>query len=121
MPPLLLLLQDAINRQNAAYSAGLLVQASPEQAGPFLPQLLAGLHMLFRADEEAGARDNAVGAVGRIMLAAPQAVPLGQVLPVYLGGLPLQVRTLGGWGLLVCLLCDRLAVAVASITAWQGP
>jgi hypothetical protein len=75
------------------------VQGSPEQAGPFLPQLLAGLHMLFRADEEAGARDNAVGAVGRIMLAVPTAVPLGQVLPVYLGGLPLQVRTLGGRGL----------------------
>jgi hypothetical protein len=85
--------QDDINRQNAAYCSGLLVQASPEQATPFLPQLLAALHTLFRADEAAGARDNAVGAVGRIMLTVPQALPLGQVLPVYLGGLPLQVRT----------------------------
>lgn len=88
--------QDDINRQNAAYCTGLLVQASPEQAGPFLPQLLSGLHTMFRADEAPGARDNAVGAVGRIMLAVPQALPLGQVLPVYLGGLPLQVRTGGG-------------------------
>lgn len=87
-----LLLQDDINRQNAAYCTGLLVQSSPAQAGPFLPQVLAALHTLFRADEAAGARDNAVGAVGRIMLAVPQALPLGQVLPVYLGGLPLQVR-----------------------------
>lgn len=88
-------MQDDINRQNAAYCTGLLVQASPEQAGPFLPQVLAALHTLFSADEAAGARDNAVGAVGRIMLAVPQALPLGQVLPVYLGGLPLQVRAAG--------------------------
>jgi hypothetical protein len=89
-------MQDDINRQNAAYCTGLLVQASPDQAAPFLPQVLAALHTLFRADEAAGARDNAVGAVGRIMLAVPQALPLGQVLPVYLGGLPLQVCELQG-------------------------
>lgn len=89
---------DDINRQNAAYCAGLLVQASPEQAGPFLPQVLTALHTFFRGDEASGARDNATGAVGRIMLAVPQALPLGQVLPVYLGALPLQVGGSTGRG-----------------------
>lgn len=60
-----------------------------------MPQLLAGLHTMFREDEAAGARDNAVGAVGRIMMALPHALPLAQVLPVYLGGLPLQVSEAG--------------------------
>lgn len=71
------------------------MQANPQQASPYLPQVLSALHTLFRADEAAGARDNAVGAVGRIMLAVPQALPLAQVLPVFLGALPLQVRGCG--------------------------
>eukprot|EP00878_Enallax_costatus_P019883 GHUV01020993.1.p1 GENE.GHUV01020993.1~~GHUV01020993.1.p1 ORF type:complete len:804 (+),score=291.15 GHUV01020993.1:1449-3860(+) len=81
---------DDINRQNAAYCSGLLVQASPEQATPFMPQLLTALHNMFRPEEAAGAQDNAVGAVGRIMTAVPQALPLGQVLPVLLGAMPLK-------------------------------
>lgn len=82
-----------MNRQNAAYCTGLLVQAGPEAAGPFMPQLLPALHHLFREQEAPGARDNAVGAVGRILSSMPQALPpLGQVLPVFLAALPLQVR-----------------------------
>lgn len=85
-------LQDDINRQNAAFCCGLLVEANPEQAAPFLHQLLTALHNMFRPDEAAGARDNAVGAVGRILCALPYgALPLQQVLPVLLGALPLQV------------------------------
>lgn len=88
---LLHLLQDDINRQNAAYCSGLLVQASPEDATQFMPQLLTALHNMFRSDEAAGAQDNAVGAVGRIMTAVPEALPLGQVLPVLLSAMPLKV------------------------------
>lgn len=106
--------QDDINRQNAAYCTGLLVQANPEQASPFLPQLLSGLHTFFRADEAAGARDNAAGAVGRIMLAVPQALPLGQVLPVFLGALPLQV---GNCACILLMLCVIEMVAVRCVQA----
>jgi hypothetical protein len=86
-------LQDDINRQNAAFCAGLLIEASPEKAGQFVMPLLAALHSMFRPEEAAGARDNAVGAVGRILSSLPQgSLPLGQVLPVLLGALPLKVR-----------------------------
>jgi hypothetical protein len=58
--------------------------------------LLAALHNMFRPEEAAGARDNAVGAVGRILSSLPQgSLPLGQVLPVLLGALPLKVRHCG--------------------------
>lgn len=102
LPPSLAVLQDDINRQNAAYCSGLLVQASPEQATPYVPQLLTALHNMFRPEEAAGAQDNAVGAVGRIMIAVPQLLPLGQVLPVLLGAMPLKVRWVGALGDLAC-------------------
>ncbi|WIA30405.1 hypothetical protein OEZ86_000490 [Tetradesmus obliquus] len=83
--------EDDINRQNAAFCAGLLVEASPEKAAQQVMPLLAALHNMFRPEEAAGARDNAVGAVGRILSSSPPgALPLGQVLPVLLGALPLK-------------------------------
>lgn len=111
--PVSVYLQDSINRQNSAYCSGLLVQASPEQAIPFMPQLLTALHNLFRPDEAAGAQDNAVGAVGRIMTAVPQALPLDQVLPVLLGALPLKVSAgLSCIAWFVCRDCLSLSMWV---------
>lgn len=46
---------DAMNRQNAAYTAGVLVECGPEAMGPFLPQLLHALHPLFGPKEVGGA------------------------------------------------------------------
>jgi len=83
--------EDAVNRQNAAFAAGVLVEGCGLEAmGPFLPQLLQSLHPLFGPKEAAGTRDNAVGCVGRMLLASPGAplVPLDAVLPNYLRALP---------------------------------
>ncbi len=54
------------------------------------------LHPLFQAGEEAGVRDNAAGAVGRLLAAFGGAVPLEAVAPVLLTALPLsEVRGAG--------------------------
>jgi hypothetical protein len=57
-----------------------------------VPALLQALHPLFRPEEEPGARDNAAGAVGRMLLALGGALPVEQIVPVLVGALPLQVR-----------------------------
>ncbi len=55
------------------------------------------LHPLFQAGEEAGVRDNAAGAVGRLLAAFGGAVPLEAVAPVLLTALPLtEVRSARG-------------------------
>jgi importin-4 len=48
------------------------------------------LHPLFAATEEPGVRDNAVGAVARMMMAAAAQLPLESILPVFLQALPLR-------------------------------
>jgi hypothetical protein len=93
--------QDPINRQNAAFACGIIAHTAPQQAAPHTQQLLQALHALFRPDEEAGARDNAAGAVGRMLLSMGGALPIEQIVPVLVGALPLQVGWgwLGVWGL----------------------
>lgn len=84
--------EDPVNRQNAAFAAGVLVEGCGAQAvAPYVSQLLQALHPLFGPKEAAGTRDNAAGCVGRLLLAAPPAqplVPVDAVLPVLLGALP---------------------------------
>uniref|UniRef100_A0A061S2D0 Arm repeat superfamily protein isoform 1 n=1 Tax=Tetraselmis sp. GSL018 TaxID=582737 RepID=A0A061S2D0_9CHLO len=53
-------------------------------------EALRHLHPLFRGDEDPGTRDNAAGALARIVSAAGAAVPLDQAIPVLLGALPLR-------------------------------
>ncbi|KAJ6357352.1 hypothetical protein OIU78_005248 [Salix suchowensis] len=53
--------------------------------------ILRGLFPLFGEPEPDDAvRDNAAGAVARMIMAHPQSVPLNQVLPVFLRVLPLK-------------------------------
>ncbi|GAX82443.1 hypothetical protein CEUSTIGMA_g9871.t1 [Chlamydomonas eustigma] len=82
MPPLLreIRCDDAVNRQNAAFSAGVLVEGCGS-AVPItvLQQLLQALHPLFSDEEEDGARDNATGAVARMLIVAGVNLPLEQV------------------------------------------
>ncbi|KAI8467320.1 MAG: armadillo-type protein [Monoraphidium minutum] len=82
--------EDAINRQNAAFACGILCHTCPQQAAPHVPGLLQALHPLFQPEEDAGARDNAAGAVGRMLLALGGALPVEQIVPVLVGALPLQ-------------------------------
>eukprot|EP00891_Asterochloris_glomerata_P009671 jgi/Astpho2/9671/e_gw1.00146.14.1_t len=81
---------EAGNRQNAAYCAGLLAQHCPQQVHGQLGQLLQVLSPLFSQDERPTTRDNACGAVGRLILALGAHMPVDQVLPVMLGALPLR-------------------------------
>lgn len=51
---------------------------------------LQALQPLFSSDEEPGPRDNAVGAVANMLSVAAAHLPLEQIMPVYLGALPLK-------------------------------
>ncbi|GIM10802.1 hypothetical protein Vretimale_14380 [Volvox reticuliferus] len=86
---------EATNRQNAAFCVGVLTEGCGGAAmAPHYPKLLQALHPLFDATENDGVRDNALGCVGRMMLADGGAgaalLPLEPLLPVFLGALPLK-------------------------------
>ena len=86
---------DAEVRSNSAYATGLLVEYSEVDLSPQYLPLLAALRPLFSAspDEsssELNARDNAAGAVARLLIRNSAAVPIDQVLPVFIGALPLK-------------------------------
>lgn len=78
---------------NAAFLVGTLVQSTTTDLSRQFPQLLAALQPLFtlksQDKDSVRARDNAVGAVSRLILKNPAAVPLQQVLPPVLGAMPL--------------------------------
>jgi hypothetical protein len=74
----------------------MLVEGCPQECSGQVEALLHGLHPLFGEEEEPGARDNAAGAVSRLLLAYGGALPLEQILPVLLKVLPPQVRRQGG-------------------------
>ncbi|OCH91411.1 ARM repeat-containing protein [Obba rivulosa] len=80
---------------NAAFASGLLVEHSEVDLSSQYLNLLASFRPLFVVADDApqakfNARDNAVGAVARMILKNTAAVPLDQVLPVFMGALPLK-------------------------------
>ena len=80
---------------NATFASGLLVEHSDMDLSPQYLHLLAAYRPLFAipADSPAAklnARDNAVGAVSRLITKNTPAVPLDQVLPVLFDALPLK-------------------------------
>lgn len=80
---------------NAAFASGLLVEHSSVDLSPQYIHLLAAFRPLFHVPPDSpiarlNARDNAVGAVSRMIYKSPNAVPLDQVLPVIIDALPLQ-------------------------------
>jgi len=76
-------------RSNSAYLSGLLCEYGGEAVVKHYPKLLELLSPLFLGPTP-GTIDNACGAVGRMIQAFPQAVPLPQVLPVWIAALPLR-------------------------------
>jgi importin-4 len=99
--PLLDLLYSALGdeddevRSNAAYATGLLVEHSEKDLSPQYLILLSALRPLFGVAPDApsariNAQDNAAGAVARLILRNTAAVPLDQVLPVFIEALPLK-------------------------------
>jgi len=109
---------DSINRQNGAYCAGVLAANCTAAMQPYFGPLLQALQPLFSEEEEAGARDNAAGAVARMLAAAPGALPLEAILPVLLGALPLREDMEEGatvYGALCALLLGDQATRVAPL------
>ncbi|KAI0311667.1 ARM repeat-containing protein [Amylostereum chailletii] len=86
---------DAEVQSNAAFAAGLLVENSERDLSQQYLPLLQVLRPLFDVPVDApaarkNARDNAAGAVARLITKNAGALPLEQVLPVLFGALPLQ-------------------------------
>ncbi|KAF7790180.1 hypothetical protein EIP86_001132 [Pleurotus ostreatoroseus] len=86
---------DAEVLTNAAFASGLLVEHSDADLSPQYLHLLAALHPLFQVPADSptarlNARDNAVGAVSRMIYKNMAAVPLDSVLPTLINALPLQ-------------------------------
>ncbi|KAF2531371.1 hypothetical protein F2Q70_00033183 [Brassica cretica] len=83
--------RHATNRRNAAFCVGELCKNGGETALKYFNDVLRGIYPLFGESEtDLGVRDNAAGATARMIVVHPQLVPLNQVLPVLLKGLPLK-------------------------------
>lgn len=79
---------------NAAFAIGMLIEHSQMDLSAQYVHVLGALRPLFMVGADAAlnqinARDNAVGAVSRMVFKNPSAVPLDQVLPVLFTALPL--------------------------------
>jgi hypothetical protein len=86
---------DAEVQSNAAFASGLLVEFSEVDLSPQYLHLLAAFRPLFvllpnASAAKSNARDNAAGAVARLIIRNTAAVPLDQVLPVLVDALPLK-------------------------------
>ncbi|ERN00947.1 importin-4 isoform X1 [Amborella trichopoda] len=82
---------EATNRRNAAFCVGELCKNGGEAALRYYGDILRGLYPLFGEFEvDDAVRDNAAGAVARMIMVQPQSIPLNQVLPVLLKALPLK-------------------------------
>ena len=92
-------------RRNSAFAVGILASAAPTAVAPHYPAFLAGLRPLFDLTHESdlALKDNAASAVARLVLAAPGAVPLSQVLPVFLDALPLKADLIENENVYTCL------------------
>lgn len=80
---------------NAAFATGLLVENSTLNLSQQYFRLLTALQPLFVVPENAtsarlNAKDNACGAVARLILRDTAATPLDQVLPLFTAALPLK-------------------------------
>ncbi|KAG6812751.1 hypothetical protein H0H92_000797 [Tricholoma furcatifolium] len=86
---------DAEVQSNAAFAVGQLVENTQQDLAPQYVQLLSALRPLFNVSPDSSAaqlnaKDNAAGAVGRLIVRNTSATPLDQVLPVFVGALPLK-------------------------------
>lgn len=70
---------DSVNRRNAAFCLGALFESCPQQMLPNAPRVLQALHPIFAEEKEADVRDNAAGAVCRLVHGCGGALPLEQV------------------------------------------
>ncbi|KAG1760869.1 hypothetical protein EDD22DRAFT_758028, partial [Suillus occidentalis] len=83
-------------QSNACFAIGLLVEHSEIDLSPQYMHVLGALRILFNVSHTDPSakptKDNAAGAVARLIICNTAAVPLGQVLPVLIGSLPLKIH-----------------------------
>ncbi|OZJ01999.1 hypothetical protein BZG36_04727 [Bifiguratus adelaidae] len=78
-------------KSNAAYGIGVVCAYSQNDVTSQYQAILSALYPLFQTATLPNATDNATGAVARMILRNASAVPLDQVLPVFVTALPLKV------------------------------
>ncbi|KAI3755213.1 hypothetical protein L1987_55009 [Smallanthus sonchifolius] len=79
------------NRRNAAFCVGELCKNGGASSLKYFGDVLRALYPLFGESEPDDAvKDNAAGAVARMIMAHQESIPLNQVLPVFVKGLPLK-------------------------------
>ncbi|KAJ0870383.1 putative armadillo-like helical, importin beta family [Helianthus annuus] len=82
---------SATNRRNAAFCVGVLCQNGGDCSLKYFDDALQCLYPLFEESEpDHAVRDNAAGAVARMIMAHQDSVPLNQVLPILIKVLPLK-------------------------------
>ncbi|KAG6891210.1 hypothetical protein C0995_008462 [Termitomyces sp. Mi166 len=86
---------DAEVQSNAAFAVGQLVENTQDDLAPQYLHILGALRPLFNVTPDSpaaklNAKDNAAGAVGRLIVRNTSAVPLEQVLPIFIDALPLK-------------------------------
>lgn len=87
--------EEADVRSNSAFAAGVLIQNSEQDLSQHFPALLGVLQPFFNVPEHSAppvynARDNAAGAIGRMIIKNAAAVPVDQVIPLIVSVMPLQ-------------------------------
>ncbi|KAJ3028528.1 hypothetical protein HDV00_010188 [Rhizophlyctis rosea] len=82
--------EDEEVRANAAFAVGALVFHSQSDLTSYYVQVLQLLRPLIETPSELNAKDNACGAIARMILRSPDAIPLDRVLPALLQQLPLK-------------------------------
>ncbi|KAG6398678.1 hypothetical protein SASPL_140145 [Salvia splendens] len=82
---------DATNRRNAAFCVGELCKNGGSSVVKYNADILSRLHPLFGESElDNAVKDNAAGAVARLIMSHPENIPLHQVIPILLQVLPLK-------------------------------
>ncbi|GJJ76968.1 importin-4 [Entomortierella parvispora] len=79
-------------RSNAAFTLGVLCEHTTVDLTRHYPILLQTLYPLFYDQDMINVTDNACGAVSRMLMKHPQAVPVEQVLPTLAAALPLKAE-----------------------------
>ncbi|XP_076649136.1 importin-4 [Halictus rubicundus] len=92
LPMLLRLADDPGDevRNNAIYGIGELVLHAKEAVFPHYTDILSVLSNALGKETHAGARDNTVGAIARLIITNYWSLPLDQVFPVFVKQLPLK-------------------------------
>ncbi|PIA13945.1 ARM repeat-containing protein [Coemansia reversa NRRL 1564] len=76
---------------NAAFGVGAFIESATVDASAYFSEVLKALYPLFKLEDNSNnVKDNAAGCVARLILENADAVPLADVLPVWISALPIR-------------------------------